>query len=248
MANPYRVPRPFAGIVFEGEYTFAGAASDQKMRIALSSDYFWINENLSIPVAAILDVGAVGDKLVRVVYYNALNGANEGIELTARNWVGRADKQQVWNLANALTDTRARAPSIEAFLADLENGAGGRVPSCESCGAVPARQVELSLIGSIGVIPIAGYYFNRPYVRLYCRAHAVKECCKINAATGIAGFIGFPGIITAPIQVWKNARSVRDAHDLGTARYLMLIAIGWWFAGPILLLTAVALIHRLLKQ
>ncbi|MBZ0137887.1 MAG: hypothetical protein K8I27_16120 [Planctomycetes bacterium] len=248
MANPYRVARPLAGIVFEGVYVFPGGSSDQKLRVALTSDYFWINENLSIPVAAILGVETVGDKVVRVVYHNALNGANEGVELTARNWVGRADKQQVWNLANAITNTRARAPSIEAFLADLENGAGGRVPSCETCGAVPARQIELALVGSIGVIPIAGYYFSRPYVRLYCRAHAVKECCTLNAATGIAGFIGFPGIITAPIQVWKNARSVRDAHNLGTARYLLLIAAGWWFAGPVLLLTAVALVYRLLEQ
>ena len=244
MVNPYRIPRPVVGIVFQGEYIFAGGSSDQKQRIALTSDYLWINDNLSIPLASVVDVQTVGDKVVRIVYFNALNGQNEGVELTARNWVGLADKEHVWNLANAVTHTRAHAPNPEKFLDELGRGAGGRVPSCETCAGTPARQVELALVGSIGVIPIAGYYFRRPYVRLYCRSHAVKDCCMLNAATGIAGFIGFPGIITAPIQVWKNAKSVRDAYELGTARYLLLIAIGWWFAGPVLFLTALVLVSK----
>ncbi|MCA8914180.1 MAG: hypothetical protein KDB90_02120 [Planctomycetes bacterium] len=248
MSNPYRIRRPSAGIAYQGEFRFDGGLSEENLRVAVSYDYLWLNDNLSIPLATITDIETAGDRVVRITYYNALADKHEQVGLTAFSLLGKVDQERVWALANALTDSRARAGKVEDFLASLASGAGGRVPSCEKCGSAPAAVIDLAYVGSIGVMPIVGAYVRRPFRRLLCRRHAVRACLKWNAYTSIAGFIGFPGILTAPLEVWRNTRSVARGHKLGAIATVMLFMSGWWFSGPVVAMCALVAVLKLVGR
>ncbi len=223
MSNPYRIPRPRYGVVLEGKYHPPTAFADP-YRLVLTHEDLWLSENLSIPLGAIQNVEVIGDRVVRVSYFNALNSANEVADITSQNVLGGTDKEAVWNLANTLTVERSKAQSVEDFLAELAQGGGGRVARCEACGDSPGALVDLGYVVCLGLT-----YRSAPMRRYLCRKHAIRRCLACNLYTGICGWWGIPGIVTAPARLWQNTSSVRRACRVGPISSLCLFCAGGVF-------------------
>jgi hypothetical protein len=128
--NPYRMPKPKAGVLFKANFCYAdhkGRIDDTAgvARLCLTTDYLWVNDNLTIPLASVLDVHCEKGKVVCVSFYNALVEQEQALWLSARNWVGLRDKALNGEFASRVESQRHHAARPEAFAAALGDETSG---------------------------------------------------------------------------------------------------------------------------
>lgn len=230
--NPYRMPKPSAGILFKGDFCYAdhkGRIDDRAgvARIRLTSEYLWVNDNLSIPVASVLHVGDVNGKAVSIVFHNALSDVEEGVILAGRNWFGLRDRGRSYALVHRLEEARRHAPPLEQFAERIRDQSGELKLGCEVCGAKPANELEFGWFFCFGVFPIAGAYQWKPERRFCCAKHGARACFVNNLVTGLVGYLGFPGVLVAPYRVWRNVREMNKVFGWNTRATVLNTLVGF---------------------
>lgn len=230
--NPYRMAEPRTGVIFSGRFCYAdrkGRIDDSAgaARVAMTREYLWVNENLSIPLASIYQVENLNRKAVGIAFHNAVSDAPEAIWLAARDWLGLRDKERNDLFASAIEEARKRAPSVEQFATTLRDDIGTLKVGCEVCGGMPAQDLELGWFFCFGVLPFAGVYKWQPVRRLLCGKHAGRACITNNVVTGLIGYWGFPGVLVAPFRVWRNVRELRQTFGVSTSTAVVNAVFGF---------------------
>lgn len=234
LGNPYRIRKPKKDILWKGSFrpsTEKGKFTGQgliKFNAVITSDYLWISSELSIPLQTIQKIDLLNKEgALSIIYHNALSGHDEVIFLCMLDFFGFYHRKKVREFRKILQQTISNLPKkepndpVQTFSEKPNLDAG-----CEKCGETDAALVQLGTFYCIGVYPIFGAYSWQPKRRYLCQAHAVQACMQCNLSTALLGYLGFPGIIVAPIRVWKNISAIKEVFSISQGTVIGELIMG----------------------
>ncbi len=205
--NAFRRPMPqstdmvayckFLLVDEKGRYT----QRNSSIQMVLCKEYLWVSEALSIPLAAIRNLG-VADRIGVITYFDEIANESRNLRFTNLGFVGLKDEKVVAflevieeNLPIASSESSVNHPN-----ADDRKG----VIACEYCGSREASVYVFEVFQFFGLILLYYSYRLTPLRYVLCDQHAGKQVVTCSLRTGLLGYLGFPGCFAAPWYVCKN--------------------------------------------
>lgn len=234
-SNPYRIPKPKQDILWRGTLRRANERGKSQLgctdiyNALLTSTHLWLWDELAIPLTTITKITSLNQGGGAGIYFHqALIDQNLIAHVRMEKFFFFPDRKRMAVFTTLLQEARenalAQAPgqgSIHAVVETLRSEA-----KCEKCGDPHAALLAIGWLFSFGIFPffwVQNWNPVRPYL---CRKHAIRSTCWHNFITSLVGWLGFPGILTGPFYVWKNAFQLKKTFPISPPIFLLTVMCG----------------------
>ncbi|MGV8039094.1 MAG: hypothetical protein AB2L07_03140 [Thermoanaerobaculaceae bacterium] len=223
--NPFRQPVPKSGVLLTAKLWTANHKGKDDSRASLqimaTSEYVWLGRDLSIPVAWLKGLEAVGPGF-RLAWSNPIDQSEEHAFFCIRTFFGYNTQKRDELLARlgelaAASKANPVPPVVQQTAA---------VVQCEVCGSPLAEQYNLHWY-----INVLFYWVSRPDRKLLCRDCASSKVRLMLLSNSLLGSLGFPGAIVGPYTTWVAAQEARRVGLVSLPAGLLLTVMS---AAPIL--------------
>jgi hypothetical protein len=179
-------------------------SSQGKTRIVADHDYIWFGRDLSVPLAWISEVSAVGPGF-QVVWEDRTSGTIEAGVFCIRTMFGyNLEKRD--QVVSTLGDLVSAVRSVGA---SQTIAAAEQTSTCDVCGSAEASVYDFEWI-----INVLFYWMRKPGRQVLCKFHANRNLRKEMLSNALLGSLGLPGLFMTPIITVTQGRAAVRANLL----------------------------------
>ena len=231
--NPFRQPLPKTDIQVKTGVWLARPdgkdSSGGKTKIVANSEYIWFGQDLSVPLAWVSDVSAVGPGF-QVVWEDRTSGITEAAVFCIRTFFGynRKVRDQLVSTLHELVSA-ARSVGAPQTIAAAEQAS-----TCEVCGSTGASAYDFEW-----TINVLLYLIRKPDRRILCKKHATRRLRMVFLSNALFGSLGLPGLFMTPIFTLVQGRAAIRSNLVGVTEVLVFFLVSIVPAGLLIWLMVI---------